>query len=100
MFMMIREHPYLIFSEPWTTTITINGWGGSEMATQNELAAFEGFEFRVGQRVKTKLAGYATGLVIERTLTQDGGGIDKSYIVRHDMDSFKNYREFELESTP
>ena len=70
------------------------------MATQNEIAAFEGFAFRVGERVQTKLAGRESGFVVERSLSQDGGGIDRVYIVRHSKDSFEMYREFELEHTP
>ena len=69
------------------------------MATPSETTAFEGFIFRVGQKIKTKLPGYDTGFVIERSLNEDAGGIQRLYLVRHGAEHFETYREFEIQET-
>lgn len=69
------------------------------MATQNEIAAFEGLGFKVGQKIKSKLPGFAVGFIVERRLVEDAGGIQRAYVVRHGPTSYEIYREFEIEPT-
>lgn len=70
------------------------------MANKNEVDAFEHFQFRIGQRVKSRHAGYSSGFVIERSLVEDSGGIRRIYLVRHSIEECANYQEFEIEFTP
>ena len=70
------------------------------MMTASEQAAFTAFLFWIGQRVKVRHSGFASGFVIERRLFQDANGIGRDYLVRHGADSYEVYREFELEAIP
>lgn len=70
------------------------------MVTNSEIAAFENFKFRVGQKVKSKHAGYRSGFVAKRILMEDEGGIHREYAVRHSATEGVYYREYELEETP
>lgn len=69
------------------------------MATTNEIAAFEDFRFRVGQKVRSKFAGNDWGYVIARLLTEDVRGVGREYIVRHSAlaDRTRSYYEHELD---
>jgi hypothetical protein len=62
-------------------------WSEGRLAmNDSELAAFEGFQFRVGQTVIHSCSNYPadgeeTGIVVERLLADTPYGIQRSYLV-------------------
>jgi hypothetical protein len=74
---------------------------GRLVMNESELAAFEGFQFSVGQTVIHSCSNYAAdgeaGIVVERLLVDTPYGIQRSYLVSFPKDR-NIYGELELAS--
>jgi hypothetical protein len=67
------------------------------MATKNELAAFEDFEFKIGDLVRFKSNPEVLGIVVGMILLQNASSIGRSYMVRSPITDWNFVRAIELD---